>query len=91
VSTSLVPELRRDADRDLIATYSSALAIAGVSTADRAELWEDYIYGLFQAPLISVLGAMTSVPTDRGDEMFRVMTSRACAAIRDLDALDLIC
>lgn len=90
LGTGLLPEHRREAERDLVSAYSAKLAAAGVSTSDRAQLWEDYIVGLFQVPLISVLGAMTSAATDRGDEMFRTMTARAATAIRDLDALDLL-
>ena len=40
--------------------------------------------------IYTVLGAMAVIQTDRGDEMFMAMCSRACQAIRDLESDQLI-
>ena len=54
------------------------------------ECWEDYRFGQFQGPLITVLGAMHVEQTERGDDMFMAMISRAGQAIRDLGSLQLL-
>ena len=40
--------------------------------------------------MITLLASMMLTHTDRGDEMFLAMSSRACEAIRDLDSLELL-
>ena len=66
-----------------------ALVAHGVDAYSPEECWDDYRTGLFQGPLITVLGAMYATRTERGDEMFVTMTDRCCRAIRDADALAL--
>ncbi len=90
LSTGLSAELRAAHERDLVDDYHRALVAAGVQGYSAAECWDDYRYALFQATMITVLGAMFAPRTDRGDVMFQVMTARSCAAIRDLDALALL-
>ena len=70
--------------------YHDALAGYGVEGYPFEQCWNDYRYGLFQGPLISVLGAMYATRTDRGDEMFVAMTERSTAAIRETGALELL-
>ena len=74
----------------LVAAYHHALGEHGVESYELERCWDDYRYGLFQGPLITVLGAMFAVRTDRGDEMFRAMTQRGCAAIRETGAFELL-
>jgi aminoglycoside/choline kinase family phosphotransferase len=81
---------RVERERELVAAYHEALVAHGVEGYDVEQCWDDYRYGLFQAPLITVLGAMFAVRTERGDEMFRAMTERGCAAIRETGALELL-
>jgi hypothetical protein len=90
LATGLDVEDRRAAERLFVDHYCETLAADGVRGYSPGACWEDYRYSLFQAPLITVLGAYVARPTERGDRMFAVMAERACAAIRDLDALDLI-
>ena len=54
------------------------------------EIVADYVYGSFQGPTITMLGAMGVGQTDRGDEMLMAMAHRAVAQIQDWNALDLI-
>ena len=63
---------------------------SGVEGYAFEQCWDDYRYGLFQGPLITVLGAMYATRTDRGDEMFAAMTERSAAAIRETGALELL-
>ena len=77
-------------DHDMVAAYHAALLGYGVRGYSLDECFEDYRWGLFQGPLITVLGAMFAPATERGDRMFVAMSQRCCAAIRDLDALSLL-
>jgi hypothetical protein len=81
---------RVEQERALVAAYHRALGEHGVESYELERCWDDYRYGLFQASLITVLGAMFAVRTERGDEMFRAMTERGCAAIRGTGALELL-
>ena len=90
LGNGLLPEDRRAHERDLVETYHRALAATGVTGHSLDECWEDYRFGQFQGPLITVLGAMHVEQTDRGDDMFMAMAERSAAQILDLDALDVI-
>lgn len=70
-----------------MSAYAEALAAHGV---DYDTVWDDYVYGLFHAVLITVAGAASSQQSERGDAMFRTMMRRACAAIHDTGALSLL-
>ena len=90
LGTGLRVDERVERERELVAAYHGALVEHGVEDYELEQCWGDYCYGLFQAPLITVLGAMFAVRTERGDEMFQAMTERGCAAIRDTGALELL-
>jgi len=90
LGNSLVPELRRDHERELVGAYHAALQVHGVSDYSFDACFDDYRYGQFQGPLVTVLGAMAVIQTDRGDDMFMAMCSRSCQAIRDLDSASLL-
>lgn len=89
LGNSSPPDQRRAHEDRMLAVYREAMAKAGAElSAD--EVRREYVYGSFQGPAITVLGAMAVGQTDRGDDMFMAMASRSCAQIRDLGALDLI-
>lgn len=90
LGNSLLPEARRRNEQGLVAAYHQALLSHGVRGYSREECWEDYRYGQFQGPMITVLAAVGLTHTQRGDDMFLAMSSRACQAIRDLDSVALI-
>jgi hypothetical protein len=90
LGTGLKTEERMANDRALVAEYHDALVGYGVHGYSFEQCWDDYRYGLFQGPLITVLGAMYATRTERGDEMFAAMTERCCAAIRESGALELL-
>jgi hypothetical protein len=89
-ATSLDPKLRRKIERELVAHYHRALSDLGVEGYSLDDCWQDYRFGMIQAPLISALGCAFAVGTDRGDAMMAVMLARGCQAIRDLDTLALV-
>lgn len=91
LGNSLAPEARRAHESDLVDVYLAALASHGVvHPAERA--FQDYRLGMLQGPLITVLGRIyaTAEPSAAADEMFLTMATRSCAAIRDLQSLELL-
>ena len=90
LSTGLRSEDRRAHEDDLVRVYHEALLGHGVEGHSLEECFDDYRFGMLQGPLIGIIGAAYSEPTERGDEMFLAMSSRFCAAIRDLHTLELI-
>jgi aminoglycoside/choline kinase family phosphotransferase len=89
-ATSLVPEMRAEIERELVARYHEALEGYGVTGYDADTCWRDYRLGVVQAPLISALGFAFAASTERGDEMMLAMFHRGCRAIRELETLELI-
>jgi hypothetical protein len=90
LSTGLEPDDLDAAERDLVGAYHDALVAHGVDGYSFDECLDDYHFGMFQGPLIAVLGAMFVRRTERGDTMFRTMSERSCEAIRRAGALDLL-
>jgi hypothetical protein len=90
LGNGLLPDDRRAHERHLVETYHRTLVATGVVDYSVDVCWEDYRFGQFQGPLITVLGAMHVEQTTRGDDMFMAMITRAGTAIRDLDSLDLL-
>ena len=89
IGTSLDVDDRRAAERELVAAYHSALRDHGVTSYDGEQCWDDYRFAMVQGPLVAVFGYAYGTRTERGDRMFAAMVRRACAAIRDLDTLEL--
>jgi aminoglycoside phosphotransferase (APT) family kinase protein len=89
LETSLATDDRRAHEDALVSAYHEALVAQGVTDYPAELCADDYRYSLLQGPLITVTGAVFSNRTDRGDDMFMAMTTRACAAVRDHDTLTL--
>jgi hypothetical protein len=89
VATGLSTSDRRAGERSIVDAYHRRLVELGITDYDGETCWEDYRYALFQAPFITVLGALVAQPTERGDRMFTVMAERSATAIADLDAFSL--
>ncbi|MCU1484738.1 MAG: hypothetical protein JWN67_1484 [Actinomycetia bacterium] len=87
LGTSLKTTDRRAHERDVVAAYHRDLGVDGY---DLATCWDDYRAGMFQGPMITVLGAIfaTAERSDRADGMFLAMARRSCAAIRDRRSLE---
>jgi hypothetical protein len=90
LGNSLLPEDRRKSQRELVGAYHAALVDHGIPGYPLEECFEDYRYGHFQGLLITLLASVHLTHTERGDEMFMAMSSRACEAIRDLESLALL-
>lgn len=83
------PAQRRASEGRMLEAYRRALAGLGVERSAEA-IRADYVYGAFQGPVVTVLGALAVGRTERGDAMFMAMARRSAAQIRDLDALALL-
>ncbi|MFT3901342.1 MAG: phosphotransferase [Gordonia sp. (in: high G+C Gram-positive bacteria)] len=90
VGTSLVPEVRREHERDLVDRYHAALLGYGVRDYTADDCWRDYRLGMLQIPLITTLGYAFSAETERGDEMAATMLARGARAIDDHDTVALV-
>lgn len=90
VATGLRTEDRRSSERRIVEAYHRRLVELGVEGYDLDRCWDDYRFALFQGPFITVLGALVSHATERGDRMFMTMAERSAAAILDHDALSLL-
>lgn len=90
LGNAMEPALRRANEEALVRAYHEELLSLGVDDYSFEACFDDYRFGHFQGPLVTVLGAMAVLQTDRGDDMFMAMCSRTCQAIRDLDALALL-
>jgi hypothetical protein len=73
----------------MLEVYRESMAALGVERTPE-EVRSDYVYGTFQGPSITMLGALSVGQTDRGDDMFKAMAHRSATQIRDLDALALL-
>ncbi len=87
LGNSCEPEQRRAHEPRMLAAYREALAALGVERS-AADVYSDYVYGSFQGPVITMLGALAVGRTERGDAMFVAMARRSVAQIRDLRALE---
>jgi hypothetical protein len=92
LGTCLHVDSRRAHEGDLVALYHDALVEKDVRDYSADECWDDYRLGQLQGPMITVIGCIYagSERTERSDAMFLAMAHRSCAAIRDLDSLELV-
>ncbi|MET0663185.1 MAG: phosphotransferase [Ilumatobacteraceae bacterium] len=92
LGTSLTIDDRRAAERELVAGYHAALCARGVSGYGAGQCFDDYRLGQLQGPMITTMGCAfaTGERSAAADGMFLAMARRSCAAIRDLDSLELV-
>jgi hypothetical protein len=92
MSTSLQVEDRRVHERELINEYHESLTRHGVADFDIDQCFDGYRLGMFQGPMITVLGCIyaSAQRSEVADRMFLTMASRSCNALRDLDSFEII-
>jgi hypothetical protein len=92
LGTCLRADDRRAVENDLVATYHAALLARGVEGYDLARCIDDYRRGQLQGPFVTTVGCVyaTGERSGSSDAMFLAMARRSCAAIRDLDSLELV-
>jgi hypothetical protein len=86
LGASLLPELRRPVERELVRDYHARLIAAGVSGYGFEQCWNDYRRGAFAGFSVTVVGSMLVQETARGNEMFLAMASRHGRHALDLGA-----
>lgn len=89
LGSSLPVEVRRTSERTLVERYHRALTARGV-TLTWDDCWDAYRRHAFHGIVMSIGASMIVERTDRGDEMFRTMTTRHAHHARDLNSLTLI-
>jgi len=87
LGNSCDPAQRRAHEPRMLAAYRDAMAALGVVRSAES-IHADYVYGTFQGPVVTMLGALAVGRTERGDAMFMAMARRCAAQIRDLRALE---
>lgn len=90
LGTSLLPEVRKAHEIELLRHYHETLLAQGVTNFSLQECVDDYRRNLFY-PIHVVLSVTDSVDVDdRGNRLFMSFFNRACDAIRESNALELI-
>lgn len=84
LGTSVEAEVRREIERDIVTSYHQQLIELGVENYDLASCLDDYRNQTPHSLLLTVLGSMLTVQTDRGDDMFMAMLHRSAQQIFDL-------
>ena len=92
LGNSLETEMRRAHEADIVRAYREELLRRGVTGYDATQCFDDYRLGQMHGPLITVLGCEYATGTRhaQSNQMFIVMARRSCAAIRDLESLELV-
>lgn len=90
LGTSLLPEVRSENEVVLLTHYHNALQAQGINDFTLQACIDDYRINLFY-PIFVAVTASASVDVDaRGKKLFLSMVNRACAAMRDSNAMQLI-
>ena len=90
LGTSLLPEVRKAHELELLTHYHEALLAQGVTDFSLRECMDDYRINLLY-PVYVVVSVTPSINVDaRGQKLFMSMFNRACEAIKETDALALI-
>jgi len=86
LGASLLPEVRRPVERDIVRAYHARLLEMGVRGYDFERCWTDYRRGSFAGFAVTVVASMIVQETPRGNEMFLTMARRHARHALDLGA-----
>lgn len=84
LGTSVEAEVRREIELDIVDSYHQRLISLGVENYDLAACRDDYRHQTPHSLLLTVLGSMLTVQTERGDDMFMAMLHRSAQQMVDL-------
>ena len=90
LGAGLLPEVRRETETELLATYHASLLEGGVSDYSLDTLNRDYLLFSFSGLIMAVVASQIVQASDRGDSMFAVMAERHARQIIDHEAEALI-
>lgn len=86
LGAGLLPETRRDVEREIVAAYHRGLVAAGVEDFSWERCWNAYRRGAFAGFAVTVVASVMVQQTERGDEMFTHMAKRHARHALDLGA-----
>ncbi len=84
LGAGLLPEVRREVERGIVAEYHAALTGAGITDFPWERCWDDYRRGSFSGFGVTVIASMIVQQTPRGDQMFIAMARRHARHALDL-------
>ena len=90
LGASLLPEVRRPVERELVREYHDGLVAAGVRDYDFARCWDDYRRGAFAGFSVTVIASVIVQETARGNEMFTAMARRHARHALDLGSAEFL-
>jgi hypothetical protein len=90
LGASLLPELRRPLERELVRGYYEALCSAGVRGYAFEQCWDDYRRGAFAGFAVTVVASTIVAETARGNEMFTAMARRHARHALDLGSVEFL-
>lgn len=92
MGTCLQIEVRRQNEKALLGLYFDELVSRGVKDYDFEQCYKAYRLGHLQGPMIASIGCIlaTGERSAASDGMFLAIAKRSCAAIRDLESLELL-
>lgn len=86
LGAGLPPEVRREAEQEIVRDYHRTLLAAGVTDFDWNACWLAYRRGSFAGFGVTVIASMIVQQTTRGDQMFVTMAQRHSRHALDLGA-----
>jgi hypothetical protein len=86
LGASLLPEVRRPVEQDIVRAYHARLLEMGVQGYGWEACWADFRRGTFAGFAVTVVASMIVQQTPRGDEMFLTMARRHARHALDLGA-----
>jgi hypothetical protein len=90
LGASLLPEVRRPVERELVREYHDGLVAGGVRGYDFAHCWDDYRRGAFAGFAVTVIASVIVQETARGNEMFTAMARRHARHALDLGSAEFL-
>jgi aminoglycoside phosphotransferase (APT) family kinase protein len=90
MGASLLPEVRRPVERELVHEYHDGLVSHGVRGYDFQRCWDDYRRGAFAGFSVTVIASVIVQETPRGNEMFTAMAKRHARHALDLGSAEFL-
>lgn len=90
MGAGLLPEARRESERELLGHYHAELVESGVTDYSMDELLKDYQRFSFAGLIMAVVASQIVEASERGDTMFAVMAERHAQHAMDLDAEEIL-
>ncbi|MBM4382498.1 MAG: phosphotransferase [Deltaproteobacteria bacterium] len=90
LGASLLPEVRRPIERELVRSYHDALCAGGVRGYAWDACWQDYRRGAFAGFAVTVVASVIVQGTARGNDMFTAMARRHARHALDLGSAEFL-